>query len=173
MVQFNIHFSSSQAIQSQPACAGVITRSLKCYRLNLNRWWTNTWHHSYQDQLTNFATGTKSNINARQAEDSLYGGFLGLYNHLLLVIQDSGPKASAIDSVVPYLNKPRWQDVQTKPTQELFSGKGSWFYLTLIPVVFMYKAHLLVIHFNNTVVADSYPVDILFQVTHHMFHLAQ
>ena len=141
--------------------------------MNLNRWWTNSRHGSYRDQLTNFATGTKSNINTRQAEDSLYGGFLGLYDHLLFILQDSGSKACTIDPVVPYLNKSGWQDVQTKPSQELFSGKGSCFYLTLIPVVFKYKSHLLVIHFNNTVVADSHPVNILSQVTHHMFHLAQ
>lgn len=37
-------------------------------------------------------------------------------------------KACTKDTKVPYFHKPRWQDVQTKPTQELFAGKGSWFY---------------------------------------------
>ena len=74
--------------------------------MNLNRWRTNSRHRSNRDQLTNFTTGTKSNINARQAEDSLNGGFLGLNNHFFLIIQDGGSKASTIDAVVSYLNKP-------------------------------------------------------------------
>ena len=86
MVQYNMHFSLSQAIQSQPACAGVITRSLICYQLNLNWWWSDTPHRSNWDQLTNVAAETKSNIDARQTSDTLNGGLLGLYSHLLLVI---------------------------------------------------------------------------------------
>ncbi len=74
--------------------------------MNLNRWRTNSRHRSNRDQLTNFTTGTKSNINTSQTSDTLNGGFLGLYDHLLLVIQDGGSKACTIDTVVPYLNKP-------------------------------------------------------------------
>ena len=63
--------------------------------------------------------------------------------------------------------------MQTKPAQKLFSGKGSWFYFTLIPVIFEYKAHMMVIYFLYAVVTDGHPVDILSQVTHHMFRLTQ
>ncbi len=63
--------------------------------------------------------------------------------------------------------------MQTKPTQELFSGKSYKLCFVAIGIVLHGESDAMLIYLQDTLIADRYPVRILTQVTDYIFSFSK
>ena len=70
-------------------------------------------------------------------------------------------------SVMPNPDKTFWRYMHQKPSYKFNAGKGKFFPLSFVPVIFYRKSNVSIVHADDAVIADGNPMGILSKVVNH------
>ena len=68
---------------------------------------------------------------------------------------------------MPNPDKTFWRYMHQKPSYKFNTGKGQFFPLSFVPVIFYRKSNVFIVHTDDAVIADGNPMGILSKVVNH------
>lgn len=68
---------------------------------------------------------------------------------------------------MPNPDKTFWRYMHQKPSYKFNAGKGKFFPLSFVPVIFYRKSNVSIVHADDAVIADGNPMGILSKVINH------
>ncbi len=68
---------------------------------------------------------------------------------------------------MPNPDKTFWRYMHQKPSYKFNAGKGKFFPLSFVPVIFYRKSNVSIVHADDAVIADGNPMGILSKVVNH------